>query len=130
MKLALFQSSRNRFVRKAAMVIVLASSLLYWTAPNVSAHTIDVAKAREKAREYARAKVNDPNRNYKHYQTDCVAAFPNHNHIVTCSIGYDTEANRGNKEFSCKESIEVYLYPHKDFLVYTLQIRHTSKAEC
>jgi hypothetical protein len=113
------------------LVPVLALALLWSGAPSVVAHNIDVVKARDKAREYARQKVADPNRAYEHYTTDCLAAFPGHNHYVRCSIFYQDE----NRVQLCKERIEVYLQPHRKTMTTnlydpTMFIKNTSAKEC
>jgi hypothetical protein len=94
---------------RATTVIALSLCIIAGGVPTVNAHNIDVVKARDKAREYARQKVADPNRAYEHFTTDCLAAFPGHNHIVRCSIFYfDDSRNQ-----LCKERVEVYVEPHK-----------------
>jgi hypothetical protein len=116
------------------LVPVLALALVWSGAPSVVAHNIDVVAAREKAREYARQKVADPNRAYEHYTTDCLAAFPRHNHYVRCSIFYQDK----NRVQLCKERIEVYLAAHHnaggldlgEITSPTMFIKHTSAKEC
>lgn len=132
------QTWRTTFsVVRTTLTLALSLCIIAGGVPTVNAHTIDVVKAREKAREYARAKRNDPNRNYAHYQTDCVAGFPGHNHVVVCAVSFDTAAHRasGSKEWSCSETIEVYFKPHHKTVTinagsFEMFIRHTSAKEC
>lgn len=113
------------------LALILTLGLFWSGVPRVFAHTIDVAKARDKAREYAKKKVDDPNRTYQHFTTDCLAAFSGHNHVVRCSIFYlDDSRNQ-----LCKERIEVFLEPHKKTFITNIGspemfIRHTSAKEC
>ncbi len=119
---------------QSLLVCILALGLFLSGIREVSAHNIDVVAAREKAREYARQKVADPNRAYEHYTTDCMAAFPGHNHYVRCSVSY-LDANRVQL---CRERIEVYLAAHShakwpdlgEVTSPTLYIKHTSAKDC
>lgn len=124
----------RRIAVKTLVIQMLVICMLWAGVPNVDAHNIDVAKAREKAREYARQKVDDPNRAYQHFSTDCVAAFPDHNHYVRCSILYLDDS----RKLLCKERIEVYLGEHHkakglDFGTVQppeLYLKHTSTKDC
>ena len=110
---------------RSVTVVLLMVSVFSIGVPSIraaAAHNIDVKKAKEKAQEYARKKVGDPNRNYKHFMTDCLAAFPGHNHYVRCSIFYQD----ADRKQLCKERIEVYL-PNLTFL---MDIKHTSSNDC
>jgi hypothetical protein len=127
--------TKNRQPRPLAtrttIVLVLSLCVIVGGISRVNAHNIDVVKARDKAREYAKKKVDDPNRAYQHFSTDCLAAFPGHNHIVRCSIFYfDDSRNQ-----LCKERIEAFVAPHEKTLTtntfsYEIFIRHTSTKEC
>lgn len=104
---------------------------------NTFAHNIDVKAAREKARDYARKKRSDPGRTYKHYSTDCVAAYPGHNHYVRCTISYQNEADTARGRQTCTERIEVYLRAHLKTILEgtthmdpTMHIKHTSNRQC
>jgi hypothetical protein len=110
------------------LVLILGLGVFWSGVPEVLAHNIDVVAAREKAREYARKKVADPNRAYEHYTTDCLAVFPGHNHYVRCSIFYQDE----NRNQLCKERVEVYAAAHSrfEFGSSELFIKHTSAKEC
>ena len=131
------QPGRRR-TGKAVLVMTLAMTLFWAGVPNSFGHTLDLRTARDKAREYARQKRDDPNRNYAHYQTDCVAKYPGHNHVVVCAISFDTAANSkiASKEWSCSETIEVYYLAHvkrlgdPDKVFYSVFVRHTSFKEC
>ena len=79
-------NTRSRFQR---FVVMLAAVLFVFgvtAMPTPSYHNIDMVKARDKAREYARKKVDDRNRNYEHFSTDCTPAFEGHNHYARCVI--------------------------------------------
>jgi hypothetical protein len=114
----------------------MGASLVFTS--NVFAHNIVLAEAREKAREYARSIRDDPGRNYIHYRTNCVAAFPGHNHYVRCTLFFQNAKDRERGEWTCKENIEVYNKAHgKTFggLVDrfgdpTMYIRRTSQRAC
>ena len=128
----------DRMVVRTTIVLLLSLCIIGSGVRNTIAHNIDVAKAREKAREYGRKKRFDPNRKYARFQTDCVAKFPGHNHVVVCAISFDTAENlkRNTTEWSCSETIEVYYQPHfknfplKDLEYTTMLIRHTSANDC
>ena len=119
---------------RSVLVLILALGIFWSGVPRVFAHNIDVAKARDKAREYAKGKVADPNRAYEHFTTDCLAAFPGHNHYVRCSIFYFD----GSRNQLCKERIEVYLPEHHRAKFPDLGmvsnfdyfLKHTSTKEC
>ena len=122
----------------AVIATVLMSAGLVFAA-NALAHNIDLEKAWEKARDYARAKRSDPGRTYKHYATDCVKAFPGHNHIVRCTISYQTPKDKEKGKWTCSERIEVYHEAHgrtgpggiyERFGNDVLHIRHTSQRQC
>jgi len=114
------------------LALILALGVFCSGMPRVFAHNIDVTKARDKAREYARQKVDDPNRAYQHFTTDCLAAFPGHNHYVRCSIFYFDD---GRNQL-CKERIEVFLPAHHTakwggtVTDLTYNLKHTSTKEC
>lgn len=117
---------------------VLTGAVLVFAA-NALAHNIDLEKAWEKARDYARAKRSDPGRTYKHYATDCVKAFSGHNHVVRCTIFYQNPKDKERGKWTCSERIEVYHEAHgrtgpggifERFGNDILHIRHTSKRQC
>jgi len=92
------------------LVILTGASLVFtWT---TSAHNIDLKKAREVARDYARSVRDESGGKYAHYSTNCVRAFPNHNHYVRCSIDYQSASDAEKGVYTCRESIEVYMGSH------------------
>lgn len=117
--------------------ILMGASLVF--AANALAHNINLEKAWEKARDYARVKRSDPGRTYKHYATDCVEAFPGHNHVVRCTVFYQTLNDKEKGKWTCKERIEVYHEAHRrtgpggifeSFGNDAMFIRNTSKRQC
>lgn len=115
----------------------IGASLVFTT--NALAHNIDLEKAWKKAQDYARAKRSDTGRTYKHYATDCVEAFPGHNHIVRCTISYQNEKDKERGKWTCTERIEVYHEAHgrtgpggiiERFGSDVMYIKHTSPREC
>jgi len=122
----------------AVIATVLMSAGLVFAA-DALAHNIDLEKAWEKARDYARVKRSDPGRTYKHYATDCVEAFPGHNHIVRCTVSYQNPKDKERGKWTCSERIEVYLEAHgrsgpggiyERFGSDVMHIRHTSQRQC
>ena len=114
--------------------ILMGTSFIF--SVNVSAHNIDLVKAREAARNYARQVRDESGGAYVHYSTSCVAAFPNHNHIARCLIDYKNEADTKKGVYTCRELIEIKLLPHKDPITgeerfnYTLYGYHASRNQC
>ncbi|MBA3765852.1 MAG: hypothetical protein H0W99_02470 [Acidobacteria bacterium] len=79
---------------------------------SASAHNIDLAKAQEIARDYARQVRKESNGKYLHYSTDCRNLFQGHNHYVRCAIEYtDDEKTGGTNPALCRESIDVFFQP-------------------
>jgi hypothetical protein len=120
-----------------AMVAVLITTAGLVFTESTAAHNIDVKAAREKARDYARAKRSDAGRTYKHYSTDCAAAYPGHNHYVRCTISYQNEADTARGRQTCTERIEVYLKAHLKTILEgtthmdpTMYVKHTSDRQC
>ena len=105
-------------------VILIGASLIF--SGIVSAHNIDLAKAREVTRNYARKVRDDSGGKYAHYSTSCVAAFPGHNHIARCVIDYKNEADTKKGVYTCRELIEVKLWSHENGLNYTPRGVHVS----
>ena len=93
------------------MVVILMGVGLVGTW-GTSAHNIDLKKAREVVREYARKVRDESGGKYIHYSTNCVAAFPNHNHIARCLVDYQNEADAKKGVYTCRELIEIKLWPH------------------
>ena len=110
-------------------VLLMGASFIF--SGNASAHNIVLEKAREVARDFARAIRSQSNGNYIHYTTNCVLAYPNHNHIVRCIIGYQNAKDTAKNLYTCKETIEVYLRPHqRDLEDFRERIRHTARNKC
>jgi hypothetical protein len=95
----------------AGIAALLMGASLVFTG-NTSAHNIDVAKARELAREYARQIRDESGGKYKNYTTRCGAQFPNHNHLVSCTIQYYNEKDKAAGVYTCKEKIQLHMSSH------------------
>src|ERR1700752_2469917 len=105
-------------------VILIGASLIF--SGIVSAHNIDMAKAREVTRNYARKVRDDSGGKYAHYSTSCVAAFPGHNHIARGVIDYKNEEDTKKGGSTCRELIEVKLWAHDAGINYTPRGVHVS----
>ena len=111
--------------------LVMGTSLFFtWSA---SAHNIDVAKARELAREYARKVRDESGGKFIHYSTRCGAMFPDHNHYARCTIEYQNAKDTAAGVYTCKETIELYMMPNggpgrRGPDIYAIYGRHTSFA--
>jgi hypothetical protein len=120
---------------KRVLVLIAALSMgasLVFTSSAI-AHNIDLDKAWELARNYARSVREESNGKYLHYTTNCVKAFPGHNHFVRCVIEYQNAKDTAAGVYTCKETIELYMVPHdygRDGPVYTIYARHTSSNKC
>ncbi len=115
----------RRRVLAGFAAILMGASLVF--SPSASAHNIDLAKAREVAREYARQVRDESGGKYIHYSTNCVRAFPNHNHYVRCLVDYQNAKDTAKGVYTCRESIEVYMYAHSDYgEMFALYAKHTS----
>ena len=98
---------------------------------STSAHNVDLRKARELARDYARKVRDESGGKYAHYSTNCVAAFPNHNHIARCLVEYRNEADTKKGVYTCQELIEINLPPHDgNQMGYDLWANHVSFSQC
>ena len=121
---------RKRLLAGFAAILMGASFVPTRT---VSAHNIDLAKAWELTRDYARAVRKESNGKYKHYATNCVSAFPNHNHVVRCLIEYQSAKDAAANVYTCKETIELNMKAHsqtggrEDYGIFA---RHTSNTAC
>ena len=71
-------------MRKGLLIVIVAMlvAVNFIFTCSTSAHNVDLRKARELARDYARKVRDESGGKYAHYSTNCVAAFPNHNHIT------------------------------------------------
>jgi hypothetical protein len=111
--------------------ILMGASLVF--SGSASAHNIDLAKAREVARDYARGVRAESDGRYLHYSTNCVSAFPNHNHIVRCLIDYQSAKDKAKGVYTCRESIELKFNAHSvsgGRPVYIIWGDHTSNSKC
>lgn len=128
--------SRREMLRRRILAgfaaILMGASLVF--SGSASAHNIDLAKAREVARDFAMAIRASSDGGYYgkylHYSTNCWRAFPGHNHIVKCTLEYQNAKDTEKGVYTCKESIEVFLQSHKYGESYVMQIRHTSMNKC
>ena len=111
------------------VAIVIGANLVFtWS---TSAHNIDLKKARELVRDYARKVRDESGGKYVHYSTNCVAAFPNHNHIARCLVEYRNEADTKKGVYTCQELIEINLPPHDgNRMGYDLWATHVSFSQC
>lgn len=121
--------SRRRALAGIAALVMGASLVFTWSA---SAHNIDLTKAREMARAYARQVRDESGGKYAHFSTNCVRAFPGHNHIARCLIDYQNAADRERGVYTCRELIEIKMPPHSrsgqiNFELYGF---HASNNQC
>jgi hypothetical protein len=120
-------------MRKSLLIVIVAMLIatnLVFTS-STSAHNVDLKKAREIVRDYARKVRDESGGKYVHYSTNCVAAFQNHNHIARCLVEYRNEADTKKGVYTCQELIEISLPPHKDGRMgYDLWANHVSFSEC
>lgn len=114
----------RRRVLAGITAILMSASLIF--SGNVSAHNIDLNKAREVVRNYARMVRDQSGGKYVHYSTNCVAAFPGHNHIARCLIDYKNEEDTKKGVYTCRELVEIKLWPHKAGINYTPRGVHVS----
>jgi hypothetical protein len=108
--------------------IVFGVSIGYTT--TTSAHNIDLATAWEKARNYARQVRRDSDGKYTHYSTDCRELFAGgrHNHYVRCLVEYDDDETIKfpNGSRVCRETIDIYLFPHNRGISNFMNLIHHS----
>lgn len=108
-------------------IAALLMGLSLVISPSASAHNVGLAKAKEKARAYARS-VLDSGKGYVQAITRCVNAFPGHNHYVRCTIQYEDRASKEvDGVFACTENIEVYFQSHRDGQNFQYYMKHTSR---
>jgi hypothetical protein len=79
---------------------------------STSAHNIDVKKAREVIREYARGVRDQSGGKYIHFSTRCGAMFPNHNHYARCTVEYQNAKDSAAGVYTCKEKIQLHMGSH------------------
>jgi hypothetical protein len=92
-----------------AAMLMGASLFFTWS---TSAHNIDLAKARDVAREYARKVRDESGGKYLHYSTSCKKAFPGHNHVVYCTIDYQNATDTEKGVYTCRETIQIFMWSH------------------
>jgi hypothetical protein len=124
-------------MRRKSLIVVVAilmgtNFVFRWSA---SAHNIDLKKAREAARDYARMVREQVHGGlqgtFVHFSTSCVSAFPGHNHIVRCLIEFQNAADTKKGVYTCREMIEIKMHPHKgDEVNYDLYLSHASTNTC
>ena len=128
LEMDVFEPMQKRRILIAVAVLWLGASFVFpWT---TSAHNTNLAKAQEIARDYAREVRAESNGKYLHYSTNCVKAFPNHNHIVRCVIEFQDASDTEKNVYTCKEKIEIYMKPHNRGEDFSLFGRHTSNNHC
>ena len=114
---------RRRILAGIAVLIMGASVVL----ESVSAHNINLEKAQEFARDYAREVRQESAGKYLHYTTDCINLFKGHNHYARCTIEFTDDENPGNtKSALCRETVDVYLQPHNRGEVFKYYMKHYS----
>lgn len=98
----------------------------------IFAHNIDLDKAWEMARKYARLVRKQSNGQYLHYNTNCVNAYPGHNHIGRCAVSYQDAKDTKAGVYTCTERVEFYLTAHSRAkqLNYVTYGRQTSNNSC
>ncbi len=123
----------NFMLRKSILagiaVVVMGTSLVF--SGSASAHNIDLPKARELAKEYARGIIKE-GRGYINYAWRCKSMFSGHNHYVQCEIEYKTAKDKAAGVYSCKEVIQVILQAHGSSNThnYSYLMKHTSGNRC
>ena len=116
--------SRRRMLGGIAAALMGACLVL---TGNTSAHDIDLDKAQEIARDYARSVRKESNGKYLHYSTDCYKLFQGHNHYVRCRIEYDSKETKGTGSRACRETVDVFFQPHDNGERYNYWIKHHSE---
>ena len=113
-------------------VSIMGARLVYPS--SAYAHNINLLKAREVIRTYARGVRDQSGGKYLHFSTSCVDAFAgHHSHIVRCRVDYQNAADTEKGVYTCRETIEVKMLPHDSRasgLNYTLYAYHTSSPPC
>ena len=114
----------RRILIGVAALLIGASLVI---SPSASAHNINLEKAKEKARAYAKS-VLDSGKGYVQSITRCNNAFSGHNHYVRCTIQYEDRASKEvDGVFACTETIEVYFQSHRDGQNFEYYMKHTSR---
>jgi hypothetical protein len=121
----------RRKVLAVIAALLMGASLVF--SGSASAHNIDVKKAREVIREYARSVRDQSGGKYIHFSTRCGAMFPNHNHYARCTVEYQNAKDSAAGVYTCKETIEVFMRPNggpgrRGPDIYDIYAKHTSFA--
>jgi len=121
------------FMRRKSLVVLVV--FLIATSPvgtrSTSAHNIDLKKAREIVRDYARRVRDESGGKYIHYSTNCVNAFPNHNHIARCLVEFRNAADSEKGVYTCRELIEIKAPAHNNSAMnFNLWANHVSDNHC
>lgn len=116
---------RKRMLAGIAAILMVASLVF---SPSASAHNINLATAKEKAREYSLRVLNDSSKGYVQVIRNCARAFSGHNHYVRCTIKYEDQRSKQiDGVFACTETIEVYFQSHRDGQNFQYYMKHTSR---
>lgn len=109
--------------------VVMVASLVFTL--SASAHNIDLPKARELAKEYARSIIKE-GRGYVTYSWRCGKMFPGHNHFVQCEIEYKNAKDKAAGTYTCKEVIQIKFPAHarSNTHTYSYTMLHTSGNTC
>jgi hypothetical protein len=120
----------RRRILAGVAAILMGASLVF--SGSVSAHDIDVKKARELVREYARSVRDQSGGKYIHFSTRCTAMFPNHNHYASCIAEYQNAKDTAAGVYTCKEMITVFFSNHnsRDASSYYYFMTHASGNRC
>lgn len=113
-----------RRVIVAMAVLSMGASLVF--SVNVSAHNIDVKKATEVAKEYAREVIKESQGKYRHFKWRCGRMYPGHNHYVGCTLEYQNDKDKAAGVYTCKETININMIPNRGKDIYDLYASHTS----
>ena len=118
----------RRRVLAGIAALLMGASLIFTS--SAFAHNIDLAKAQEIARDYARLVRSESGGKYTHYATDCYNLYQGHNHFVRCQIEYDNEETKNSTTDTraCRETIDIYLRPHNQGETFDYYIRHQGEA--
>ena len=114
---------------RPVVAAILLGAIVFST--NTFAHNIDLDKAWEITRAYARLVRTESKGYYLHYGTNCESAYPGHNHIVRCVVQYQNANDAKTRVWTCTERVEIYYEAHrKGSMNYIFYYRHTSGNKC
>jgi hypothetical protein len=118
----------RRSVLVGIVALLMGVSLVFTS--STAGHNIDVAKAREVARDYARQMRDESGGKYTNYTTRCGAMYPNHNHLASCTIQYYNAKDKAAGVYTCKETILLYMRAHSEtrgYQLFEIYGKHTSR---